>query len=139
MPIVACSPGDNYLCESYGAAACFDHHSATCGADIRVHTDNQLKYVLDCATDASSMKMCYEAIGSSGGSYMALEGTSTIVKYTRRDIRADSFLVGCSPVDVTERYGSPLSTEQNQLSKQLFAVAKDWLHDGGMRHSPLET
>ncbi|POR35117.1 hypothetical protein TPAR_04686 [Tolypocladium paradoxum] len=88
-PIVTCSSANNALCESFGAAACFDYHSPTCGADIRVHTDNSLRHVLDCVTDAVTMKMCYEAIGSSGGTYIALEAITTTVKYTRRDVRAD--------------------------------------------------
>nr|UBX54523.1 oxidoreductase [Aspergillus sp.] len=140
-PIVTCSPANNALCESYGAAACFDYRSPACGADIRVHTDNSLRYVLDCVTDAGTMKMCYGAIGSSGGSYVALESISTTVKYTRRDVRADWFLADAilgDGVHMTGTYGRPPSPEHRQFGKQLFAFAESWLHYGDIRHHPLE-
>ncbi|KAI1173368.1 GroES-like protein [Nemania sp. FL0916] len=140
-PIVTCSPGSNALCESYGAAACFDYHSAACGADIRVHTDNSLRYVLDCVTDAATMKMCYEAIGSSGGSYIALETIATTVKYTRRDVHADWFLADAimgDGVNMAGTYGRPPSPEHRQFGKHLFALAEIWLRDGRVRHHPLE-
>ncbi|MCJ1287779.1 hypothetical protein MMC26_007131 [Xylographa opegraphella] len=140
-PIVTCSPTNNALCESYGATACFDYHSSACGADIRVHTDSSLRYVLDCVADAGTMKMCYEAIGSSGGSYIALETIATTVKYTRRDVRADWFLASAIMGDgshMTGTYGRPPSPEHRQFGKQLFALAENWLHDGSIRHHPLE-
>ena len=74
-PIVTCSPENNALCENYGAVACFDYRSPTCGADIRDYTANNLAFVFDTVTDASTMRMCYEAIGSSGGRYVVLEAT----------------------------------------------------------------
>lgn len=140
-PIVTCSPANNALCESYGAAACFDYHSPVCGADIRVHTDNKLKYVVDCVTDATTMKMCYEAVSSSGGRYIALDTVATNVKYTRRDIRADWFLADIimgDGVHMTGTYGRPPSPKHRQFGKQLFAEAEKWLQDGSIRHHPLE-
>ncbi|TVY37673.1 Trans-enoyl reductase, partial [Lachnellula subtilissima] len=140
-PIVTCSPANNALCESYGAATCFDYHSPSCGADIRGHTDNSLRHVLDCVTDTDTMKMCYEAVGSSGGNYIALEMISTTVKYTRRDIHADWLLAnaiigdGCN---MTGAYGRPPSPEHRQFGKQLFALAEKWLHEGSIKHHPLE-
>lgn len=140
-PIVTCSPANNALCESFGATACFDYHSPTCGADIRVHTDNSLKYVLDCVTNAVTMKMCYEAIGSSGGRYIALEAPTTAVKYTRRDIRADWLMAPSilgAPVMKLGTYGRPSTPEHRQFGAQLFGLAERWLHDGRIRHHPLE-
>ena len=137
---MTCSPANNALCESYGAAACFDYHSSACGANIRVHTNNNLKYVLDCVTDAATMKMCYEAIGSSGN-YIALETIATTVKYTRRDVRADWFLADAimgDGVHMTGTYGRPPLPEYRQFGKQLSALAEDWLLDGSIRHHPLE-
>ncbi|KAH6705307.1 chaperonin 10-like protein [Leptodontidium sp. MPI-SDFR-AT-0119] len=140
-PIVTCSPANNALCSSYGAAACFDYHSPACAADIRVHTDNRLNYVLDCVTDAATMKMCYGAIGASGGSYIALETIATAVKYTRRDVRADWFLADAimgDGVHMTGTYGRPPSPEHRQFGKQLFALTENWLHNGNVRHHPLQ-
>ncbi|KAI0975860.1 GroES-like protein [Xylaria arbuscula] len=139
-PIVTCSPANNRLCESYGAAACFDYHSPACGAEIRVYADNNLRYVLDCVTDATNMKMCYEAIGASGGNYIALETLTTPVKYTRRDVHADWFLADCimgDGVHMTGTYGRPPSPEHRDFGKLLFEMAERWLQEGHVRHHPL--
>lgn len=106
-----------------------------------MHTDNSLRYVLDCVTDAATMKMCYEAIGSSGGSYIALETIATTVKYTRRDVYADWFLADAIMGDgvyLAGTYGRPPSPEHRQFGKRLFALAEIWLREGRIRHHPLE-
>ncbi|KAL4796630.1 GroES-like protein [Aspergillus venezuelensis] len=141
-PIVTCSPYNNALCESYGATSCFDYHSPACGADIRVHTGDKLHYVLDCVTDATTMKMCYAAIGSSGGSYIALETIATTVKYTRRDVRADWILADAimgNGVNMAGTYGRPPCQEDRQFGKELFALTEKWLSEKRIRHHPLET
>lgn len=138
---MTCSPANNALCERYGAAACFDYHSPACAADIRVHTDNNLRYVLDCVTDSTTMKMCYEAIGSAGGRYFALEKTATTAKYTRRDVRADWFLADVimgDGVHMTGAYGRPPSPEHRDFGKILFALAEGWLQDGSLVCHPVE-
>ncbi|KAK3361573.1 alcohol dehydrogenase GroES-like domain-containing protein [Lasiosphaeria ovina] len=140
-PIVTCSPSNDALCASFGAAATFDYHSASCGADIRVHTDNGLRHVLDCVTDAASMKTSYEAIGAGGGAYVALEAPTAAVKYTRRDVRADWLmapsLLGV-PVHKKGAYGRPSTPAHKQFGTQLFAQAEAWLRDGAIRHHPVE-
>ena len=105
-----------------------------------MHTNNSLRYVLDCVTDAATMKMCYGAIGSSG-SYIALETIATTVKYTRRDVRADWFLADAimgNGVHMAGTYGRPPLPQYRQFGKQLFALAEDWLHNGSIMHHPLE-
>ncbi|KAI0202390.1 GroES-like protein [Astrocystis sublimbata] len=141
MPIVTCSPDNNALCESYGSAACFDYHSPACGADIRVFTNDNLRYVLDCVTDGANMKMCYEAIGALGGNYIALEAINTVVKYTRRDVHAIWFLADCitgNGVRMAGTYGRPPSPEHRQFGKRLFAMAESWLLGGERQASPCE-
>ena len=87
------------------------------------------------------MKMCYGAIGSSGGSYIALEAITTTVKYTRRDVRADWFLADAifgDGVHMSGTYGRPPSPEYRRFGKQLFALAEEWLQNGSIRHHPLD-
>lgn len=122
-------------------AACFDYHSAACGADIRVYAGDTLRYVLDCVTDATTMKMCYAAIGSPGGSYVALETITTTVKYTRRDVRADWILADAimgNGVNMAGTYGRPASLEDRQFGKGLFALTEGWLDEGRIKTHPLE-
>ncbi|KAF4442642.1 alcohol dehydrogenase GroES-like domain-containing protein [Fusarium austroafricanum] len=140
-PIVTCSPANNALCESYGASACFDYNSSTCGADIRLHTDNSLAHVLDCVTNVATMTMCYEAIGTQGGTYIALDATANTVKYTRRDIRADwvmaNTLLG-EPCKLDGVYGRPSTPEHREFASQFFKLAEQWLGEGKIRNHPLE-
>ena len=65
--ITTCSPRNFDLVRSYGADTCFDYRSPTCGADIRAFTNNSLEYALDCITEESTMKICYQALGRCGG------------------------------------------------------------------------
>ncbi|OKL62094.1 hypothetical protein UA08_02976 [Talaromyces atroroseus] len=141
IPIVTCSPSNNALCESYGAVACFDYNSPTCGADIREYTDNSLTSVFDCVTDATTMKMCYEAIGSSGGKYVALEAIATTIKYTRRDVAADWLMAPTilgTPVELPGAYGRPSTPEHRRFGTDLFLLAEKWIQKGEIKHHPLE-
>lgn len=65
--ITTCSPRNFDLVRSYGAAICFDYNSPSCGPDIRAFTNNALDYALDCITEESTMKICYQALGRCGG------------------------------------------------------------------------
>ncbi|KAJ3496491.1 hypothetical protein NLG97_g2617 [Lecanicillium saksenae] len=139
-PIVTCSPTSYDLCKSFGATACFDYHSTTCGADIRSHTDNKLGLVLDCVTDANTMSLCYEAMGAQGGSYIALEPIASTVKYTRRDIRADwvmaNTLLGgtCSLAGV---YGRPSTLRHREFASNFYTLAEGFLNDAKIRNHPI--
>ncbi|KAG4411171.1 hypothetical protein IFR04_015697 [Cadophora malorum] len=140
-PIVTCSPENNALCENYGAVACFDYRSPTCGADIRDYTANNLAFVFDTVTDASTMRMCYEAIGSSGGRYVVLEAITIPVKYTRRDVRADWLMaptITGAPVDIPGLYGRPSTPEHRKFGASLFLLAEELLKEGRIKNHPLD-
>lgn len=87
-PITTCSPGSAARAMHLGAAATFDYRSPTCGADLREHTANGLELALDCITDTTSMGICYEALGSAGGRYVALDAFP-LRGHTRRSVAAE--------------------------------------------------
>ena len=137
---MTCSPNNNALCESYGASACFDYHSPTCGADIRVHTNNKLAHVLDCIADADTMTMCYKAIGPSGGKYAALKPIVTSVKYTRRDVYANWVMVE-TVLGVSAQHGiigRHQSKEHQVFGSRLFPLVEQLLQDGSIKPHPLD-
>lgn len=140
-PLATCSPANNALCESFGAAACFEYRQPTCGTDIRTYANDKLAHVLDCATDAGTMKMCYEAIGSSGGKYVALEAFSTTVQYTRRDVVA-SWIMAPSMfgegVKLPGEYGRPVSNEEREFSGQFFKIVEVMLEKRVIKNHPFE-
>lgn len=70
--ITTCSPRNFELVKGFGADVCFDYNEANCGPEIRKFTGNALDYALDCITEESTMKICYEALGRCGGKCMLL-------------------------------------------------------------------
>ncbi|KAK8055588.1 alcohol dehydrogenase GroES-like domain-containing protein [Apiospora rasikravindrae] len=143
-PIVTCSPANNALCMSLGAEACFDYHSPTCGADIRAWTNNSLAHVFDCVTDAATMEMCYEAIGTSlpaAATYVAIDPVSTSVQYTRRDVRADWLMVYSllgEPLQLAGVYGRPASATDRAFGARLFALVEQLIGQGRVKGHPIE-
>lgn len=85
--------------------------------------------------------MCYEAISSSGGNYVALESIASVVKYTRRDVRADWLMspsILGTPVELPGSYGRPSTPEHRKFGSELFLLAERLLQKGGIRNHPLE-
>ncbi|KAI1359922.1 GroES-like protein [Xylaria arbuscula] len=141
VPIATCSQESSDLVRSRGAVAIFDYHSPSCGTKIRSWTNNSLEFVLDCVTTVSSMKMCYESIGSSGGQYIALDPFPTIIQYSRRDVIAD-WLMACTlsgePVKLAGVYGRPGSPESREFAARFFVLAEELLERRLIMTHPLQ-
>ncbi len=106
------------------------------------------KYVLDCVTTRVATRMCYKAIGSSGGRYVALDPFSTTAQYTQRDVRADWLMVYTlfkEPLKLAGVYGRPRNAESREFGARLFPMVERhlehrlpkkhriWLRGGGLR------
>jgi len=123
------------------AAETFDYHSPTCGTEIRVYTGNALAHVLDCVTDAATMKICYEGIGTAGGKYIALDPFATHVQYTRREVQANWLMIYSlfgKPVKLAGVYGRPASPEDRGFAARLFPIAEQLLSQGLLKPHPIE-
>ncbi|KAE8153302.1 chaperonin 10-like protein [Aspergillus avenaceus] len=72
IPITTCSPRNFPLVHARGAAKAFDYNSPTCVLDIRSYCGDTLGYILDCIADTGSSQICYEAMATKGGRYIAL-------------------------------------------------------------------
>ena len=126
-----------------GAVETFDYHSPTCGMEIRNYTDNSLAYVLDCVTQAESMTMAYEALGSGSGPkrYIALDPFPARIQYTRRDVQAD-WVMGLSlfgeAVKLAGVYGRPARPQDRVFTAQLFALMERMLTAGTLKPHPVE-
>lgn len=113
-----------------------------CGADIREYTGNKLTSVFDCVTDAPPMKICYETIGASGGMYVALEAISPIIKYSRRNVRAEWLMAPTimgTAVELPGTYGRASALEHRDFASKLFILAERLLQDGCIKKHPLGT
>jgi NADPH:quinone reductase-like Zn-dependent oxidoreductase len=87
--IATCSARNFDLARKYGADEVFDHSSPTCAADIREHTRNGLRFALDCITTPETTRLCYAALGRSGGRYVSLDPFSEAVAATRGVVKPD--------------------------------------------------
>jgi NADPH:quinone reductase-like Zn-dependent oxidoreductase len=65
--ISTCSPSSFELAKSRGAEATFDYKSSTVCDDIREHTRNNLRLVVDCIENPDTIALCYKSIGDYGG------------------------------------------------------------------------
>ncbi|CAK7217172.1 putative secondary metabolism biosynthetic enzyme [Sporothrix curviconia] len=140
-PIATCSPENHEMLLALGAVETFDYHSPSCGMEIRNYTQNTLAHVLDCVTQAESMKLSYEAIGPQGGRYVALDPFPTRIQYTRRDIRAD-WVMGPTlfgePVKLAGTYGRPARPQDRLFTSRFFGHIEKMLAAGTLKPHPVE-
>jgi NADPH:quinone reductase-like Zn-dependent oxidoreductase len=138
--IAVCSPRNFDLVKQYGAEAVFDYNIPTCGADIRAYTRNRCKYALDCITEASTMQLCYEAIGRAGGHYCSLEPYPER-QHTRKAVHPD-WVLGLTmygkKVVMDGVYGREASMEDYEFGRKWFAIVQQLLDQGKLRTHPLK-
>ncbi|KAL1880366.1 putative secondary metabolism biosynthetic enzyme [Paecilomyces lecythidis] len=138
-PIVTCSPEHVELVTSYGAEKAFDYHSPTCAQDIRAYTRNALSFAVDCITQPSTMKLCYDAIGRAGGRYVALDPFPES-ENTRRVVKPDWILAtsvtgqGCSWPTPYGRDGDP---KIRAWAEGFFAEVQQLIEAGQIRSHPV--
>jgi aspyridone synthetase trans-acting enoyl reductase len=86
------------------------------------------------------MLICYEAMGHSGGQYVALEAFSTAVQYSRRDIKA-SWILGSSlfgeEVKFYGAYGRPASKTHREFARRLYLLIEEMLAKGLIKNHPI--
>ncbi|KAE8150737.1 hypothetical protein BDV25DRAFT_129350 [Aspergillus avenaceus] len=137
--ITTCSPRNYDLVRSYGADECFDYRSATCGADIREATGNALEYVIDCITEDSTMKICYQALGRCGGKYVGLEPYPETAA-NRRAVAADWILATWMrglPISWPEPFGTPGKPEAREFAKNFFPYIHPLFTSGQLKSHPI--
>ncbi|KAF4988361.1 hypothetical protein FGRMN_9808 [Fusarium graminum] len=138
--ITICSANASINATRLGAKACFDYKSPTCGPDIREHTRDSLTYALDCITDTSSMAICYEALGSSGGKYVALDAFP-VRGHTRRSVVPEWV---CTPTQFGHaiRWTAPYDLEPRphdlECAEKWYVVAQRLIDDGHIEPPEME-
>jgi NADPH:quinone reductase-like Zn-dependent oxidoreductase len=126
--------------KSYGATAVFDYNSASCAQDIREHTRNSLKYVLDCISQPETMQFCYACLGRAGGKYTALEPYPNFL-HTRPKTVTPDWVLG--PVVLGKKLGwpEPFNKEGDGATREFaiewFKTAQQLLDEGKLRAHPI--
>ncbi|KUJ22234.1 NAD(P)-binding protein [Mollisia scopiformis] len=113
--IATCSPHSSDLARSFGADTVFDYAEPTCAADIRSHTKNSLRLVIDCIATTDTMRLCYAAMGRAGGRYVALDPFNPDVAASRPVVRA-SWVVGMEPLGDEIAWPAPYGRKANPMA-----------------------
>jgi aspyridone synthetase trans-acting enoyl reductase len=141
IPVTACSPGRFEWVRSLGAAAAFDYHSPSVGSEIRAYTDNTLTMAIDCLTTRASMSIYYEAIGSCGGKYVALD-PFPVRTHTRRGVRP-SWVLGLTvfgaPIAWKRPFNAVANPKDRAFAEAWFVVAQQMLAEGRIQGHAYET
>ncbi|RKK07592.1 hypothetical protein BFJ66_g16674 [Fusarium oxysporum f. sp. cepae] len=117
--IATCSARSFELARSFGADATFDYASPTAAQDIRAYTSNRLRLAIDCVTTPESSRLCYSAIGRTGGRYVALDPYSDAVAATRAVVRP-SWVFGLEPLGDEIAWPSPHDRKPNRIAQDFL-------------------
>ncbi|OSS53178.1 hypothetical protein B5807_02539 [Epicoccum nigrum] len=139
--LTTCSPRNFDLVRQLGANETFDYKTSDCAAKIRAHCDNALEIAIDCVSEDSTMKFCYEAIGRAGGQYTALNPFNNQLA-TRRVIEPDWILAtrisgGASTWPAP--YASDPEPRLRELAVPIFAEIQRLLLEGKIQPHPIRT
>ena len=138
--ITTCSPKNFDLVKSYGAEAAFDYNSSTCAQDIKTYTKNTLKYVFDVIAETKTLKLCYEAIGRTGGKYTGLEVFNESMALNMRKTVKPDWVIGLKlpgkGVDLPGGYGSPVDLECRKFGTRWFETMQRLMNSGKIRSHP---
>ncbi|KAJ5579639.1 uncharacterized protein N7459_005624 [Penicillium hispanicum] len=138
--ITTCSPRNFDLVRSYGADLVFDYNSPTCANDIRAATKNGLRFVLDPFAEARTLRLCYDAIGRTGGRYCALEQYQESL-CSRKTVKHDLVMGGAISgrgVELPEPYGIPPQPEIGVWARKWYQTIQRLVDAGKMKPCPVE-
>ncbi|KAG8156277.1 hypothetical protein KVR01_013856 [Diaporthe batatas] len=139
-PVAICSPHNFDLVKSYGAEVTFDYNSPTCAEDVRAYTVNTFFYALDCITEASTMAICYGAIGRAGGKYCGLEPYPER-QNTRKAVKPD-WVMGLSifgkKVALDGAFGREERPQDREWGVAWFQTLQGLLDGGRLQTHPLQ-
>lgn len=138
-PITTCSPKNFDFVKSFGATHVFDYRSPTCGADIRKLTKNGLAHAIDCITEESSMKICYEAIGRAGGRWVGMDPYAPNIPASRKLVKHDwivAFTVTGMPCNWPAPFEREATPELSEASVPFYDSFEQQLAEGKMRTHP---
>ncbi|EDN93370.1 hypothetical protein SS1G_09236 [Sclerotinia sclerotiorum 1980 UF-70] len=112
---------------------------AGCGAMIKQYTHNRLEYTLDCITTASSMRLCYEAIGAAGGKYVSLDPFNARVQRSRADVKpffCYALTIFGIPIELDGEFARDAKPEDRKLAEKFVKIAEKFIEKGKLKAHP---
>ncbi|KAL9045364.1 MAG: hypothetical protein Q9214_001577 [Letrouitia sp. 1 TL-2023] len=139
-PIATCSPRNFGRLKSLGAVETFDYCSPSCGREIQEYTKDSLKYAMDCITETESMKICYTAIGTKGGQYVALD-PFPIRTHTRRSVKPNwiiAFTTLNKPINWARPFRREAKPKDRDFGEGWVRLVQTLLDNGAITPHPHE-
>ncbi|KAI0486475.1 alcohol dehydrogenase-like protein [Xylaria cf. heliscus] len=126
-PLAVCSSQSAGLALSYGAEKTFDYNDPSCSADIKHYTRGRLGHVVDIIANSDSLKLCYDAMGRLGGTYVGLELLPD--EKPKRQLIKPSWVMGQTVFGkallLDGGYERPAMAEHRELGKRWFGEVQD--------------
>ncbi|WDK15630.1 alcohol dehydrogenase GroES-like domain-containing protein [Colletotrichum graminicola] len=139
IPIAVCSPKHFELSRNNGAQAVFDRFDKDVAQRIKIYTRNNLKYALDCISNVESTTVCFNAIGRTGGRYVALEPFPRHA--ANRAVVTTDFVIGPCIFGEGCTYPAPYAREPDEklhaFGVELWEIAQKLVHEGKLHHHPV--
>ncbi|KAI1100049.1 GroES-like protein [Jackrogersella minutella] len=137
-PLAVCSLESAGLALSYGAEKAFNYNSPNCSADIKSYTKGRLNRVLDIIANPASIKLCYEAMGRLGGTYVGLE---LLLETPPRQLVKASWVMGQTifgkELQLSGGYERPAIPAHRDLGKKWFAEVQELWHKNAIKSHPV--
>jgi NADPH:quinone reductase-like Zn-dependent oxidoreductase len=137
--LTTCSPRNFDLVRGFGAHETFDYKAPDCAAEIRTHCGNALELAIDCVSEDSTMKFCYEAIGRAGGKYTALNPFNGQLA-TRRVVEPD-WILATRIAGGASAWPAPYSCDPEPrlraMAVPIFAIIERLLFEGKIQPHPV--
>ncbi|KAI0972281.1 hypothetical protein F4678DRAFT_429841 [Xylaria arbuscula] len=137
--IATCSQRSFDSVRAFGADHVFDYNSETAADDIRALARNCLHFALDCITTPDTTKLCYAALGRSGGRYVAIDPYSEAVVSTRAVVH-DDWVFGLEPLGDEIAWPAPHGRKPNPVAQDFLQkwhpTMKSLINRGLIRSHP---
>ncbi|EFQ36743.1 alcohol dehydrogenase GroES-like domain-containing protein [Colletotrichum graminicola M1.001] len=105
----------------------------------KIYTRNNLKYALDCISNVESTTVCFNAIGRTGGRYVALEPFPRHA--ANRAVVTTDFVIGPCIFGEGCTYPAPYAREPDEklhaFGVELWEIAQKLVHEGKLHHHPV--
>jgi len=116
----------------------FDYHDPECAEKIRAYTNNSLRYVLDTVSQATSYKICAEALPTESKEELNLVALLPLDGWPRKDVNARVILAYTTFGEAFSKFGTdfPPLKEHFEFGEMFWKLNAKLLAEGKIKPHP---